>query len=282
MTAAPIANVEMAHAWDGQEGDDWSLHAARYEASTQWASSRLELGRLVMSSHRVLDIGCSTGKSTIEAAALAPSGFAVGVDLSSRMLAYARERARAEGVGNVEFLQADAQVHPFEPASFDVAISSFGAMFFNDPVAAFANIHRALTGAGRLALLAWRPLEENEWLVVIREALAMDRTLPAPPPNAPGPFGLSEADTVRRVLEQAGFVDVDLTPVNEPVRMGADTDDACTFLAGMGIVRGLTQDLDEAGKREALGRLRDVMARHETAEGVLLGSAAWLIQARRS
>ena len=282
MLEAPIANVEMARAWDGQEGDYWTVHADRYEASTQPLWFRLELHRLITPLHRVLDVGCGTGRSTIDAATLASAGFAVGVDLSSRMRGYARERARAQGVANVEFRRADAQVHPFAPASFDVVISLFGAMFFNDPVTAFTNINRALTGEGRLALLAWRPLEQNEWLLAIREALAMGRTLPEPPPDAPGPFGLAHPDTVHEVLEHAGFVDVDLTPVDEPVRMGADTDDACAFLAGMGVVRGLTEDLDEAGRREALDRLRRVMAHHEAPEGVFFGSAAWLITARGS
>ena len=151
-----LANVEMAKAWDGDEGNDWTEYADRYEASGRYISPHLDLGALVASRSRVLDVGCGTGRLTLDAARLASSGLAVGVDLSSRMIAYAGDRARAEGAANVTFLQADAQVHPFEPAAFDVAISVFGGMFFKDPVAAFANVHRALTEGGRLALLAWR------------------------------------------------------------------------------------------------------------------------------
>ena len=114
------ANVEMAAAWDGEEGDDWTEHAERYEASGRHLRPRLGLGALVTSTSRVLDIGCGTGRATLDAARAATEGLAVGVDLSSRMLAYARDRARAEGVTNAEFLQTDAQVHPFEPAAFDV------------------------------------------------------------------------------------------------------------------------------------------------------------------
>ena len=279
--AAPIANVDMARAWDGEEGEDWAANADRYEASTERLWARLDLGGLVGPTHRVLDIGCGTGQSTRDAARAASAGFAVGVDLSSGMLAYARARARTEGVDNVEFLQADVQVHPFESGSFDTAISSFGGMFFNDPVAAFANVHRALRPGARLALLAWRRLEENEWLTAIREAVAMGRTLPAPPPNAPGPFGLADPEGVRRILGGAGFVDVDLSPLDEPIWLGARADDAWAFVSGFGIVRGLTQDLDQNTKRQALDRLRDVITGAETPEGVRLGTAAWLITASR-
>lgn len=278
-----LANVEMAKAWDGDEGNDWTEYADRYEASGRYISPHLDLGALVASRSRVLDVGCGTGRLTLDAARLASSGLAVGVDLSSRMIAYAGDRARAEGAANVTFLQADAQVHPFEPAAFDVAISVFGGMFFKDPVAAFANVHRALTEGGRLALLAWRSLEENEWLQTMRSALALGRTLPAPPVGAPGPFGLADRDQVGEILSTAGFVDVDLTPVDEPIFLGRDADDAWTFaLRGMGIVRGLTGDLDTGDKQKALDNLRQAFDRAESAAGVLLPSAAWLITARRS
>jgi SAM-dependent methyltransferase len=72
-------------------------------------------------------------------------------------------------------------VYPFDRQAFDLAISRFGAMFFGDPVAAFRNIGRALRPGGRLALLSWREVGKNEWLLAIREALAAGRTLPRGP-----------------------------------------------------------------------------------------------------
>ena len=163
-----IANVEMAKAWDGHEGDMWTTHADRYEATSRRTWDAF-LGRgLVAPGDDVVDVGCGTGKATADLARLAAPGRVLGVDLSSRMLERGRRRAEADGLANVEFLQADAQVHPFEEAAFDVAVSSFGAMFFNDQVAAFANIGRALRPGGRLAVMAWQELARNEWLVAIR------------------------------------------------------------------------------------------------------------------
>ena len=121
------------------------------------------------------------------------------------MLGYARRQAVEEGVTNASFEQADAQIHPFPAESFDVAISRTGAMFFGDLIAAFANIGRALVPGGRLVLVAWQPLATNEWIREISGALACGRDLPAPPPDAPGPFSLSDPDQVRSILMAAGF-----------------------------------------------------------------------------
>jgi SAM-dependent methyltransferase len=197
------------------------------------------------------------------------------------MLERARQQARVDGLTNVGFEQADAQVHPFDEHAFDVAISRFGAMFFADPVAAFANIGQALRPGGRLALLAWRPLAANEWLSAIRGALAAGRILPEPPVGAPGPFGLAGAADVRRILGAAGFNDVVLDIVDEPVRLGADADDAFGFLRGLSITRGLLDGLDDTAVAGALEQLQAVLATYDTGRGVLLDSSAWLITARR-
>ena len=97
----------------------------------------------------------------------------------------ARAVAAAEGLPNVRFEQADAQVHPFDRRACDLVMSSFGAMFFADAIAAFTNIGGAMHPGGRLGLLVWRDLAENEWLTAIRGALAAGRDLPTPPVGAP-------------------------------------------------------------------------------------------------
>ncbi|MDP8936146.1 MAG: methyltransferase domain-containing protein [Actinomycetota bacterium] len=276
-----IANVEMARAWDGDEGDRWTEHAERYEATGRRVWQRFLDARPVSAADAVLDIGCGTGESTLDAARIARHGTVLGVDLSARMLARARQRAEAEGLTHVRFEQADAQVHPFETHAFDVAISSFGAMFFVDPVAAFANIARALRPGGRLAVLTWRELARNEWLTALREALAVGRQLPEPPPGAPGPFALADPDRVRAVLGAAGFDEVAFQAVDEPIELGADADDAFSFVRTMGIVHGLTQDLDDATRARALDDVHAMLAAHQREEGVLLGTSVWLITARR-
>lgn len=276
-----IANVEMAKAWDGEDGADWTENADRYDASGGAIWQRFLDAELIRAEDRVLDIGCGTGHSTRDVARLARDGSALGVDLSSRMLALARERSAADGLTNVQFVQADAQVHPFEPDAFDIVISSFGAMFFADRDAAFANIGRALRPGGRIALLAWRALGENGWLVAFREALAAGRELPSPPLGGPGPFGLADVDGATASLAGAGFHEVVFSPIDEPVFLGTDAQDAFDFVRTMGLFRGLTSSLDDNTRAEAVAKLRAMLTDHETPQGVLLASGAWLITASR-
>ena len=275
-----VANVEMAAAWDGAEGDHWAEHAERYETIGPTFEAALLDGVALRSEDDVLDVGCGTGRSTRDAARIATAGTVVGIDLSGRMLERARAAAAAEGLGNVRFVKGDAQVHDFPGAAFDVTISAFGAMFFADPVAAFGNIARAQRPGGRLGLLSWRPLSENEWLLVLREALAAGRDLPSPPAGHPGPFGLADPGHARAVLGQAGFVDVTVMPLDGPMRLGRDAEDAFAFVSTLGITRGLLGDLDPAAAAVATEELRRVLAERETPDGVSVGGAAWLITAR--
>jgi SAM-dependent methyltransferase len=106
------------------------------------------------------DIACSPGRAGAEG--LGGTGSAFGVDLSGRMIVLARRLAERQGLANAQFEWADAQIRPFRAASFDVAISRTGTMFFGDPVSAFANIARALAPGGRLALPAWQGPQANE------------------------------------------------------------------------------------------------------------------------
>jgi SAM-dependent methyltransferase len=275
-----IANTEMAAAWDGDEGAHWAEHADRYEATNRtYGELLLDSAALDAGSH-VLDVGCGTGATTRAAGRRAPDGAALGVDLSARMLERARKTAADEGISNVSFEQADAQVHPFARSAFDAVISSFGAMFFSDPVAAFANLRPALRPDGRVALTAWRELARNEWVCAIREALAAGRTLPQPPPDVPSPFAFAREAHVESVLAQAGYTDIALEPLEEPIRLGDDADHAYAFVSTFGITRGLTHDLDADAKADALAALRHTLDDHETADGVVFASSAWLITAR--
>lgn len=275
-----IANVEMAAAWDGAEGQHWAAHADRYEATTRGYRRSLLAAVTIDPDAAILDIGCGTGRSSRDLARLAASGSVLGVDLSAEMLEQARVTARAEHLSNVRFEQADAQVHPFGDDVFDLAVSVFGAMFFADPVAAFRNVARALRRGGGLALLAWTPLEQNEWVGALREALSLGRTLPTPPVGVPGPFGLADRGFAGRVLADAGFVDVAFDEVVEPIRFGDDADDAFSFVSTLGFTRGLTRDLDDARRAAALEALHATLAEHETDAGVMFGGSAWLVRAR--
>ncbi|MFD9408037.1 class I SAM-dependent methyltransferase [Streptomyces sp. NPDC059989] len=190
------------------------------------------------------------------------------------MLRVARQRAADEGLGNVDFVQADAQVHPFPAAAFDVAVSRTGTMFFADPVAAFRNIGGALRPGGRLAQLVWQPPAGNEWLLSFTRALAAGRPLPTPPPDAPGPFALCEPERVRTVLGAAGFTDIQLEPHSESMWFGQDAAAAERFV--LGLHGWMLDGLDDEGRLRAVDNLRTTLAAHDTDSGVLYASATWI------
>jgi SAM-dependent methyltransferase len=277
-----IVNVDMARAWDGEEGDQWTQFADEYDDTHRSIWARFLETDPVRPTDRVLDIGCGCGQSTRDAARTAREGSALGVDLSSAMLAVARRRATAEGVTNVEFRRADAQVHEFDPATFDVVISRFGVMFFEDRTAAFANIAAALRPGGRLALLVWQDIRKNEWIMTARETLAAGRDLPMPPAGAPGPMAMADPDDVRSLLSGAGFGSIGFTSIEEPVWFGADAEAAYEFVGEIGIVKGLSDDLEPDARAAAHERLRAALRAHETPEGVRFDSGVWLISATRA
>jgi SAM-dependent methyltransferase len=271
------SNAAQLGAWDGDEGAYWAAHAERFDRSVAAHHRALFDAAMIAEPEHVLDIGCGTGQTTRDAARAASAGSALGVDLSARMVHVARRRSAAEGVTNASFLQADAQIHPFVAGRFDAAISRTGAMFFGDPPAAFANIGRALAPGGRLVMVAWQGLAANEWIREISGAMAAGRDRPAPPHDAPGPFALSDPDRVRGLLSSVGFTAIELTPLDAGMWFGTGVDDAHRFVVGL--VGWMLEGLDERGRQRALDDLRATLAAHATPDGVVLGSAAWIIRA---
>jgi SAM-dependent methyltransferase len=276
---ADPSNAGQVAAWDGREGAFYTAEAQRFDAGLASSYGPFLAGAAIGEDDNVVDIGCGTGQATLDAARLAVNGSVLGVDLSSQMLALARETAAAEGLDNVEFQHADAQIHPFETAAFDVAISRMGSMFFGDPVAAFTNIHRAVRPGGRLTLLTWQSLADNEWLTEFRTALAAGRELPTPPPDAPGPFSLADPGRVRTILEAAGFTDISFESLRVPMRFGSDPDDVFDFVGGF--FGWLRDGLDEAGRARADDALRATIAAHTAPHEVAFESATWIVQARK-
>lgn len=271
-------NAAQVADWDGPVGEHWAKHADVFE--TELGYGRLLLAAAnIDAADRVLDIGCGTGRSTRDAARSAVSGSAHGVDLSARMLEEARRRAAEEGLSNVTFEQADAQLHPFPAARFDLVISRFGTMFFADPVAAFANIGHALRPGARLAMVVWQDRDHQEWSKTIRESLLPGRTVP--PPAGPGPSSFADPETVRSILGDAGYHHVELTGAREPISYGAGVDTATEVVLGMRSTKDLLAQLEPAEVEPALDRLRTALAAHRTSEGVRFDSRAWIVTAVR-
>ena len=251
-----------------------------YDAELSRYHARLRAAADVGASDRVLDIGCGAGQTTRDAARAASSGSALGVDLSRPMLDRARRLSEEEGVANVDFALADAQVHPFAPNDFTVGLSRFGTMFFTDPVAAFINIGRALRPGARLVQVVWQARERQEWSRAIWHALTgSDR--PAPAGLTRAAFSLADPTVATGVLTAAGFGAVDVTEVNEPIYYGPDAVSAHDSLSELRMTEDLVADLDAADRARARERLLALLDAHDTGAGVWFDSRAWLITARR-
>jgi SAM-dependent methyltransferase len=273
------SNAAQAQAWDGDEGGYWADHAERFDRSLARYQPAFLEAAAIETGARVLDIGCGTGETTRAAARRAVDGRALGIDLSSRMVAVARALAARDGVANARFEVADAQVEPFPAGGFDAGISRTGSMFFGRPEAAFANIARALRPAGRLTLLTWQPAVRNEWIGAFARALT-GGVPPAPAPGTPGPFSLSDPDHVRALLTGAGFTRVELEGMTAPMRYGDDADDARAFV--LGLLGWMLDGRSDADRRRADEALRVTMEAHEGPGGVEFASAAWLVTAVRA
>jgi SAM-dependent methyltransferase len=259
-------------------------HRVRYselfDAELRPHNERFRAAAGVAPRDRVLDIGCGTGQSTREAARAAVAGDALGVDISAESLELARMLSEKERLQNVTYLHADAQTHRFPSQRFDLCISRFGTMFFEDPVAAFANIASALRPGARLVLLVWQGRDHNEWSTLIHQALAGPAT-PVSAPSGLDPFSLADPVTVEGILSASGFAAVGFTDVHEPVYYGQDAVTAYDFTLGMRGPKELLQGMDAEAARHALQRLRACLAGQDTGGGVFFDSRAWLITARR-
>jgi SAM-dependent methyltransferase len=228
----------------------------------------------------VLDVGCGCGSTTLQAART--GRLAVGVDVSKPMIGRARANALEHGIANVDFMVGDAQTHRFTPDRFDLGISRFGVMFFDDPVAAFSNIGASLKPGGRLVFCCWQALARNDWLLL--PGMAAASHLPLPEPNSgPGPFSLADPDALVTELETAGFTGVTLESLELPLLIagGGTVEEALEFLMHTGMIRSMFRHADASRADRARSAMREVLAEHHEEDGVRLGSACWIVRARR-
>jgi SAM-dependent methyltransferase len=278
MSAMSEANAAMAAYWNDVAGRSWAEFQDGLDRQVAPLGRRAMAALAPAPGERIVDIGCGAGETSLElASAVGTGGSVLGADLSQPLLEIARRRSVE--VAGLEFRQADAQTYPFESGAFDGAFSRFGVMFFDDPVAAFANIRRALRPGGRLAFVCWRPPGENPIMTLPMQAAAdLVPPQPSPEPGAPGPFAFADPDRVRRVLAGAGFEAVEVAPHDEMVGSG-DLETALALALKIGPLGAFLRENPHL--REAVApRVRAALAAHDGPAGPKLNAAVWIVTAR--
>jgi SAM-dependent methyltransferase len=283
---AEAPNHAMREFWQSDDASGWITHHESYDRELAPYLEAILAAAQLQPGERVLDIGCGTGALCFAAARTVGPEHVRGVDLSDQMLGMARMRAAREGLEALELFRADAQVHPFLPSSADVVVSRFGVMFFDDPVAAFANLHRATALDGRLVVAVWQGKDGNPWMYELDDAVGRHATPAAPlPADGPGPFSLAEPDTVRSVLGEAGWRQVELTACEPRMLLGGGgtVDEVLAFFeASSAGKRTLAACPSVEATAAAIADVRAVLEAHATdGRDPTFASAAWILTARR-
>ncbi len=290
MAEVQPANAAQAKRWNGASGQYWIEHRERHLAEHRYLTPHLFRAAAISPGERVLDVGCGCGTTTIAAAQAArgaggdrsgvsrPGGVAVGLDLSAPMLDVAWRLAAEAGTANARFVRGDAQACPLGRETCDVVISHFGVMFFDDPGAAFASIASVVRPGGRLAFLCWRDDTENEVFAIPLRAFGAHPQIPAQAADDVFVDPGRAAD----LLSGSGWQDIQITPVNEPAWIGADLDDVMAYVRGMPRIRELTATLGPAATDRAMAAIAAEYSARQSAGGVWVRAAAWLVTGRRT
>ena len=281
MTAA-MRNAEQVEYWNGRVGETWAGMQDRMDRALTPVTAALLAAAAPALGDDVLDVGCGSGETSLAlASAVGEDGFVTGVDISVPLLAAARART-ADLALDIEFVEADAA--GFDEGGRDLIVSRFGVMFFDDPVAAFANLHRLALAGGRLAFACWQPPARNLWATLPLDLLG--DLLPdaaIADPYAPGPFAFADPDRVGAILAAAGWRDIAFAPCDFAMLTGDGDDPAAAATQFALRIGPAARAVREAGPDvivEAKRRLQQAFGAHVADGVVALPAAAWIVTAR--
>jgi ubiquinone/menaquinone biosynthesis C-methylase UbiE len=274
-------NSEAQLYWNEEGGNKWADNIDFVESILVPMSNTLLEKIAAKNNDAVLDVGCGGGLTSIKLAEqVGEAGSVLGVDVSEPILAIAVKRGA--GISNLEFQHADAATAKLGENKFDIITSRFGVMFFDDPIIAFTNLHRALKSKGKLVFLCWRSVPENPWLGEPAAAAFEILTPPAekPDPTAPGPFSLADPEHLKNILQSAGFTNINLEPVDKAMPLG-HVDDAVSFLLKLGPAADAVKEASEEEEVAVTAAIRKVLEKYNTTDGVVAPAATWIATASK-
>jgi SAM-dependent methyltransferase len=273
-------NQDQIEYWNGRSGEKWAALQDYTDQMLGHITQAFIPFAAAKPGEEVLDVGCGCGTTTFTfSQCVRPEGSVAGIDVSAPMLAVARARARASNA-DIPFIEADAATYDFQPV-FDLVVSRFGVMFFDDPSAAFCNIRKAVAPRGRLAFVCWRALQDNGWastpIATARPLLPPQET---PDPFAPGPFAFADGKRVETILSSAGFRDIHIEKFDGHMDMAATADEAAEKTLNIGPLARAAAEVDTDTRAKIRGVVAKAMEKYATPEGVRPPVACWFVRAR--
>jgi SAM-dependent methyltransferase len=279
MTITGATYDEQPKHWNGVAGCAWVEEQELLDRMFQPLEDLLVDAVVAGSGHRVLDVGCGAGGITLAVARrLGPKGRCVGADISDPMIAAARTRAESEDAC-ASFVRADIQTHPFEPADFDMIISRFGVMFFNDPVMAFANLRSAARDDAEMQFIAWRSAEENPFMTTAERAAApLVPNIPVRQPDLPGQFGFADRHRVAAILDESGWADIDIRAID--VNCTLPEKDLVRYFTRLGPLGLVLGGVDDHTRSRVIETVRPAFDPYVDGDEVRYTAACWMVSAR--
>jgi SAM-dependent methyltransferase len=283
MTEQPPLRPTEEELWAGPMGERWLASVDRLERMLEPVGAALMEKAAFAPGEQVVDVGCGAGATSLEIARrVAPRGAVTGLDISPVLVETGRQRAAAASLDNLTFVLGDASKTDLGRAAHDHLFSRFGNMFFQDPYAAFTNLHGFLKPTGRLTLACWAPAAQNAWIAEIGAIIARYVEVPPQPPRAPGPFVFGDTAYLGDILAASGFTSAAFDLWRGPQMIGGPGSDpvsATQFLLDRMRMGDALADAPETVRAAARDDITALLARHHTPDGVRMEAAAWIVTA---
>ena len=247
-------NDKQGQYWNEAPGQSWVINDSAMNERLQAISDILFEGLDATGCNNGLDIGCGAGSTTRRLAAIMGNQARVtGLDISEKLLALAR--SHPESVGK-DFLQADAQSYKFEPETFDLAISRFGVMFFENPFKAFQNIKSAVQKGHEMRFVCWAPISANDFfLSPLKTVVDITGVSFAEPGKEPGPLAFSDRTYLSSILKNAEFSSINIDIIKTSISTKDSVEKNASLLMEIGM--GSRAIKEAAPTDEVLNEIRE-------------------------
>lgn len=280
-----MTNQDQIDYWNGDAGATWVHQADTFDTMFADVGNQMLALAALTPGETILDIGCGAGATSFLAQQqVGDKGQVTGIDVSVPLVMLARERAQKRG-SRAQFVADDAATWSSD-SKFDVIISRFGIMFFENPENAFTHLRRQTKAGGRLIFSCWRRAEESEFVTLPMDVMAPLLAEPTikdkakPDPTAPGPHAFGDKTRIHSILTTAGWHDINIDPWDGKIQLPGDTPaQGAAFIAGMGSPARLIRE-KKINKDRLLTALTQALAKRMENGKTLLKSPAWFVTAR--